>query len=105
MGSETCRNRRSPRTLVTGGDIRREILAVAPAFLDPERYHPDEAFEALLLVMHAYSLGSRTARDLMYERSRRSATWHVPSRKEALDTIAHLASIRGYLPYLIGKAA
>ena len=88
---------------ITGPQIRRDIERVAPAFLDPHLHEPDEAFRALVIVLHCYALGSRTARGLLLERRDRDPSWRVPSRREAFDIIMSAAAMRQYLPHVLGN--
>lgn len=95
----------SPHVVISGRQLREEILSYGPAFLHPEEYAEPEAFRALVTVLAAYALGSRTAARLVRERQENDPTWQPPSRREAMQVVSSLNRLRQYLPYMIGQRA
>lgn len=93
----------SPHVVVSGRQLREEILSYGPAFLHPENYGEPDAFRALVTVLAAYALGSRTAARLVRERQASDTTWQPPSRREAMQVVSSLNRLRQYLPYLLGQ--
>jgi hypothetical protein len=89
--------------IVRGAELRQEILDYGPAFLNPLEASADEAFTALVGVLTAYALGSRTAARLVRERQATVPSWTAPARHEALELVRSLAAIRQYLPHLLGQ--
>ena len=90
--------------LVSGPQIREGLERYASAFLAPDRHDPEEAYMALMVVLHAYARGSRTARRLMEERKGKDRAFALPSKSGALRAMSCLSSIRTYLPHLLGSA-
>jgi hypothetical protein len=90
--------------VLTGQQLRESLLGYAPAFLAPERHGREESFFALVVVLRAYALGSRTARRLMRERWAKEGDFALPSRAEAQRALSHLSGARPDLPYLVGTA-
>jgi hypothetical protein len=93
----------SPHVVVSGRQLREEILSYGPAFLEPHLYDEPEAFRALVTVLAAYALGSRTAARLVRERQQADPSWQPPSRREAMQVVSSLNRLRQYLPYLLGQ--
>ncbi len=93
----------SPHVVISGRQLREEILGYGPAFLHPEDFEEPEAFRALVTVLAAYALGSRTAARLVRERQATDTTWQPPSRREAMQVVSSLNRLRQYLPYLLGQ--
>jgi hypothetical protein len=93
----------SPHVVISGRQLREEILGYGPAFLHPENYSEADAFRALVTVLAAYALGSRTAARLVRERQEGDPSWQPPSRREAMQVVSSLNRLRQYLPYLIGQ--
>jgi hypothetical protein len=88
---------------MSGRQLRQEILNCGPAFLAPDQYSEPDAFQALVTVLAAYSLGSRTASRLVRERQAQDPKWQAPSRREAMQVVSSLNRLRQYLPYLLGQ--
>ena len=95
----------SPHVVISGRQLREEILSYGPAFLHPEDFPEPDAFRALVTVLAAYSLGSRTASRLVRERQEADPTWQPPSRREAMQVVSSLNRLRQYMPYLLGPRA
>lgn len=93
----------APHVVVSGRQLREEILSYGPAFLEPHLYEEPEAFRALVTVLAAYALGSRTAAKLVRERQLADPSWQPPSRREAMQVVSSLNRLRQYLPYLLGQ--
>jgi hypothetical protein len=93
----------APHVVVSGRQLREEILSYGPAFLEPHRFNEPDAFRALVTVLAAYALGSRTAARLVRERQMADPTWQPPSRREAMQVVSSLNRLRQYLPYLLGQ--
>lgn len=93
----------APHVVVSGRQLREEILSYGPAFLEPHLYDEPEAFRALVTVLAAYALGSRTAARLVRERQMADPSWQPPSRREAMQVVSSLNRLRQYLPYLLGQ--
>ena len=93
----------APHVVVSGRQLREEILSYGPAFLEPHRFPEPEAFRALVTVLAAYALGSRTAARLVRERQVADPSWQPPSRREAMQVVSSLNRLRQYLPYLLGQ--
>lgn len=93
----------APHVVISGRQLREEILSYGPAFLEPHRFTEPEAFRALVTVLAAYALGSRTAARLVRERQAADPTWQPPSRREAMQVVSSLNRLRQYLPYLLGQ--
>jgi hypothetical protein len=89
--------------VISGRQLREEILSYGPAFLEPHRFTEPEAFRALVTVLAAYALGSRTAARLVRERQEADPSWQPPSRREAMQVVSSLNRLRQYLPYLLGQ--
>jgi hypothetical protein len=104
-GKSASERRRSqaPHVVVSGRQLREEILSYGPAFLEPHRFDEPEAFRALVTVLAAYALGSRTAARLVRERQMADSSWQPPSRREAMQVVSSLNRLRQYLPYLLGQ--
>ena len=93
----------APHVVISGRQLREEILSYGPAFLEPHRYAEPDAFRALVTVLAAYALGSRTAARLVRERQMADPSWQPPSRREAMQVVSSLNRLRQYLPYLLGQ--
>lgn len=102
-GATERRRNPAPHVVVSGRQLREEILSYGPAFLEPHRFDEPEAFRALVTVLAAYALGSRTAARLVRERQGADPTWQPPSRREAMQVVSSLNRLRQYLPYLLGQ--
>lgn len=93
----------APHVVISGRQLREEILSYGPAFLEPHRFSEPDAFRALVTVLAAYALGSRTAAKLVRERQIADPQWQPPSRREAMQVVSSLNRLRQYLPYLLGQ--
>lgn len=93
----------APHVVISGRQLREEILSYGPAFLEPHRFNEPDAFRALVTVLAAYALGSRTAARLVRERQMADPSWQPPSRREAMQVVSSLNRLRQYLPYLLGQ--
>lgn len=94
----------APRGMpLRGPELRRQIIAKGPAFLYPEKFSPEESFQALLAVLVTYGLGSRTAEALVRERAAMDPEWRTPPREDALEVAARLVECRAYLPHILGN--
>lgn len=104
MGQQkSARRGPAPHVVVSGRQLREEILSYGPAFLEPHRFSEPDAFRALVTVLAAYALGSRTAARLVRERQMADPSWQPPSRREAMQVVSSLNRLRQYLPYLLGQ--
>ena len=104
MGQQkSARRGPAPHVVVSGRQLREEILSYGPAFLEPHRFSEPDAFRALVTVLAAYALGSRTAAKLVRERQWPIPSWQPPSRREAMQVVSSLNRLRQYLPYLLGQ--
>jgi len=102
-GNQPGRRAPAPHVVISGRQLREEILSYGPAFLEPHRFNEPDAFRALVTVLAAYALGSRTAARLVRERQMADPSWQPPSRREAMQVVSSLNRLRQYLPYLLGQ--